>query len=60
MVLLESFKNILGFSGSSDCKETACNLGDQGSIPRSGRSPGKQNDNPLQYSCLENFMDRGA
>ena len=38
-------------------KETACNAGDPGSISGSGRSPG---DNPLQYSCLENFMDRGA
>ena len=51
---------ILGFSGGSDSKESACNAGDQGSIPGSGRSPGGGNDNPLQYSCLENPMDRGA
>ena len=41
-------------------KESACNAGDPGSIPGSGGSPGKGNDNPLQYSCLENPMDRGA
>ena len=41
-------------------KESACNVGDLGSIPRSGRSPGEENDNPLQYSCLENPRDRGA
>ena len=40
--------------------QSACNEGDQGSIPRLGRSPGKGNSNPLQYSCLENAMDRGA
>ena len=42
-------------------KEPACNTGDLGSIPGSGRSPGEGNGNPLQYSCLENNpMDRGA
>ena len=41
-------------------KESTCNAGDAGSIPRSGRSPGVRNDNPLQYYCLENFMDREA
>ena len=41
-------------------KKLACNTGDMGSIPGSGRSPGEGNANPLQYSCLENFMDRGA
>ena len=41
-------------------KESACNAGDLGSIPGSGRSPGEGNGNPLQYSCLENSMDRGA
>ena len=40
--------------------EPACNAGDLGSIPGSGRSPGEGNVNPLQYSCLENSMDRGA
>ena len=48
-----------GFLGGSDGKESACNSGDLGSIPRSGRSPGEGNGNPLQYSCLKNSMDRG-
>ena len=41
-------------------KASACNAGDPGSIPGSGRSPGKGNGNPLQYSCLEDPMDGGA
>ena len=45
---------------SSDGKESACNAGDPGSILGSGRSPGEGNGNPLQYSCLENHMDKGA
>ena len=45
---------------SSYGKESACNAGEQGSIPGSGRSPGGGNDNLLQYSCLENSVDRGA
>ena len=49
-----------GFPGGSDGKEFACNAGDPGSIPGSGRSPGEGNSNPLQYSCLENPMDGGA
>ena len=44
----------MGFPGGSDGKESACNTGDQGSIPGSGRSPGGGHGNPLQYSCLEN------
>ena len=48
------------FPGSSAGKESAYNTGDPGSIPRSGRSPGEGNGNPLKYSCQENFMDRGA
>ena len=51
----ERFKS---FPGSSDCKASACNAGDLGSIPGSKRLPGEGNGNPLQYSCLENFMDR--
>ena len=43
-----------------DGKASACNAGDPGLIPGQGRSPGKGNDNPLQYSCLENSMDEGA
>ena len=50
----------MGIPGGSDSKESAYNAGDLGSIPRSGRSPGKGIGNPLQYSCLENSMDRGA
>ena len=46
--------------GDSDDKESACNAGDLGSIPGSGRSPGEGRDNPFQYSCLENSMDRRA
>ena len=48
------------FSGVSDGKESACNAGDVGLIPWLGRSPGKGNGTPLQHSCLENPMDRGA
>ena len=51
---------IMGFSGDSVGKESACNTGDPGSIPGLGRSPGEGNGNPRQYSCLENSMDRGA
>ena len=49
-----------GFPGGSDSKASACNVEDLGSIPGSGRSPGERNGYPLQYSCLENLMDRGA
>ena len=49
-----------GFPYSSAGKESACNAGDLGLIPRWGRSSGEGNGNPLQYSCLENPMDRGA
>ena len=51
---------IQGLPCGSDCKESACNAGDAGSFPGSGRSPGEGNDNPLQYSYLENPMDRGG
>ena len=50
----------MGFPCGSDGKATAYNAGDLGSIPVSGRSPGKGNGNPLQYSCLENPVDGGA
>ena len=49
-----------GFPSDSDGKESACNARDPGSIPGLGRSSGEGNGNPLQYSCLENSMDRGA
>ena len=48
------------FPGGSDVKASASNVGDPGLIPGLGRSPGEGNGNPLQYSCLENPMDRGA
>ena len=48
------------FPGGSEVKAYACNAGHLGSIPGSGRSPGEGNGNPLQYSCLENPMDREA
>ena len=51
---------MVGFPGGSEVKASACNAGDLGSIPGSGRSPGEGNGNPLQYSCLENPMDGGA
>ena len=50
----------LGFPGGSEVKASACNAGDLGSTPGSGRSPGEGNGNPLQCSCLENPMDGGA
>ena len=45
---------VLGFPGGSDSKESACNVGNRGSIPGLGRSPGGEHSNPFQYSCLEN------
>ena len=56
MVILEA----IGLPCGSDCKESACNMGDLGSIPGLGRFPGGGHGNPLQYSCLGNPMDRGA
>ena len=55
-------KNYLSkhFPHSSVSKESACNAGDPDLIPGSGRFPGEGNGNPLQYSCLDNPMDRGA
>ena len=47
------------FPVGSDGKESPCSVGDPGSIPGLGRSPGEGNGNPLQYSCLENTMGRG-
>ena len=50
----------MNFPGGSAGEESVCNVGDLGSIPRLGRSPGEGNNYPFQYSCLENSMDRGA
>ena len=52
--------DLLGFPGGSDSEDSVFSVGDLGSIPGSGRSPGEGNGNPLQYSCLGNHMDRGA
>ena len=51
---------LLGFPGGSEVKASACDAGDLGLIPGLGRSPGEGNGNPLQYSCLENPMERGT
>ena len=48
------------FPGGSDSQESACKGGDLGLLPGLGRFPGEGNGHPLQYSCLENFRDRGA
>ena len=56
----ELYTPLLCFPGGSEGKASACNAGDLGSIPGSGRSPGEGNGNPLQYSFLENPMDRGS
>ena len=51
---------VMGFPHGSDGKESACNAGDPDSILGSGRCPGEGNANPLQYSCVENPVSRGA
>ena len=56
---IDSYQTILGFPGGSVIINPPANAEDVGSIPGLGRSPGEGNDNPLQYSCLENPMDRG-
>ena len=61
--ILWRLPEIMGFPNGSEGKESSCNAGDtgdSGSIPGSGRFLGEGNGNPLQYSCLENSMDRGA
>ena len=50
----------MDFPGGSDGKESVCKVGEPGSIPGSGISPGEGNGNPLHYSCLKNPMDRGV
>ena len=59
-LLAYCLKSDMGFPSGSDSKESTYNAGDLGLIPGLGRSPGEGNGNPLQYSCLENSMDRGA
>ena len=62
IVLVSSVQKIWAFLVARQVKKEkpACNAGDLGLIPGSERSPGEGNDNPLQYSCLETSMDRGA
>ena len=57
---MATHSSIKSFPAGSDSKESACNAGDLGSVPGLGRSAGELNGNPLQYSCLENSMNRGA
>ena len=56
---LETTYVSMDFPSGSDGKESVCNVGDLGSIPGLGRSPGEGNGNPFQYSCLKNSLDRG-
>ena len=60
VVFSVKYYDLVGFPGSSEVKASVSNVGDPGLIPGSGRSPGEGNGNPLQYSCLENSMVRGA
>ena len=60
MSYLKGFHNPWGFPGGSDGKESACNAEDLNSVPELGRSLEEETSNPLQYSCLENCIDRGA
>ena len=60
LMFVSQFSMFENFPGGSDSKASACNAGDPGLIPGSGRSPGERNGNPLQHSCLENPMDGGA
>ena len=60
MIFETTLIELWDFPGGSDIKESAFSVGNPGSVPGLGRSPGEGNGNPLQYSCLENFMDRGA
>ena len=57
---MHCFHYLEGFPGVSDGKGSACNAGDLGLIPGSGRYPGEGKGYPFQYSCLENYMDGGA
>ena len=60
MVLWPTIQTPVGYPGGSVVKNPPAEAGDEGSIPGSGRSHGEGNGHPLQYSCLENCMDRGA
>ena len=58
MSLSKLWEMVMDFPGGSDSKASVYNVGDPGSIPGSGRSPGEENGNPLQYSSLGNTMDK--
>ena len=58
--VINTYHNCIIVPGGSEVKASASNVGDMGSIPGLGRSPGEGNSNPLQYSCLENPMDKEA
>ena len=60
LIILIRQMYLISFPGGSEGKESACNVGDLGSIPGLGRFPGGGYSNPLKYACLENPMDRGA
>ena len=60
MSTLNVHKQEINYFGGSDGKENACSVGDLDAIYGLGKFPGKGNSNPLHYSCLENFIDRGA
>ena len=60
IIIFGKYYSFTRASGKEDCKGFACSAGDPGSIPGTARSPGEGNDYPLQYSCLESSMDRGA
>ena len=57
-LIINEIESVLDFRGGLDGKASVYSVGDLGSIPGSGRSPGEGNGNPLQYYCLENPMDR--
>ena len=59
-MIRQYYSKLKGFLGGSGIKNLPANAGDVGLIPGLGRSPGEGNDNPFQYSCLGNLMDRGA
>ena len=60
ITLLTEVQTVRSFPDGSDAKKSACNVGDPGLIPGTGKSPGEGNGNPLQYSCQGNPMDGGA
>ena len=60
LIIINPHLSFQGFPGGSVVKNLPANVGDTDSIPGSGRSPGEGNSNPVQYSCLEKSMDRGA